>query len=455
LKAVLILSTVKEFMKKVAVIGAGLSGLSAAHFVRKKYPNAEITLFERSDRIGGNIRSERHGEFLLEFGPSAINATNKTLLSLLDELALSNNCIASGSSSRQHYIYKHPNLVPLPQNYFDFLRSSLVPSPLSTVLNERKVAPMDIYDSTKTFAFRHFGRDVASGYVEPLLRRKSFGDVSKLSTNAMLSDLKNIERESGSLFRSNKFSLFKTELINKDFNSEYSFENGLESLCHTLVKHNNLTILFNQQVKAVTQAKDGKVELSVADASYKFDHAFVTTPSHVSAHLLRKCDEEFYKALGLIKYAPVAVVNLVYDHSCIKIDANGYSIAGLDRDHVVHVRFPSKQFAAHSKKNHDIITVYLGGTTNPKLLEKPAHQIVKHALSHLRKTMQIKSDPVLVKIRQYSRGIPQYTMGVEKVWARLDAAKAKYSHISLLGNYQYGTEMEDAVSLAKETVDSL
>lgn len=442
-------------MKKVAVIGAGLSGLSAAHFVRKKFKDAEITIFERSDRVGGNIRSERHGDFLLEFGPSSIGEADADLNALISDLGLAESRISTSEETNSHHIYKHPNLVPMPQGYLEFLRSSLVPSPIKIALAERKVAAMDVYDSTKTFAFRHFGRDVASGMIEPLLRRKTFGDVSKLSTNAVLPKLKQIERDSGSLFRSGKFSLTETPLIAEDFAPRYSFTGGVEALCREVVERDKLLVLYNQQVRSVVQTNDGKVDVVVDDMPYRFDHAFVTTPSHVSAHLLRKCDDEFYKALGLIKYAPAAVVNLVYDHTCVKQAGNGYSIAGLDRDHVVHVCFSSRQFPAHAKAGHEVITVYLGGATNAQLLEKPAHQIVKHALSHLKRTMQINSDPILVKIRQYSRAIPQYTMGVEKVWARLDAAKAKYSAISLLGNYQYGTGLNDCVRLAQKTVDEL
>ena len=40
-------------MQKIAIIGAGVSGLSAAHFLKDKY---EVTVFEKEDRPGGLIK---------------------------------------------------------------------------------------------------------------------------------------------------------------------------------------------------------------------------------------------------------------------------------------------------------------------------------------------------------------------------------------------------------------
>jgi oxygen-dependent protoporphyrinogen oxidase len=442
-------------MKKVAIIGAGLSGLSVAHYTRLKYPEADITILERSDRLGGNIRSERHGDFTFEFGPAAIPNSATLIKKMAADIGLSDQLIQSRSDSWQHYIYRANKLTPLPKSKLDFFKSPLLPSAFSVFFKERSVKPLDIYDSTKTFAYRHFGREIATNLIEPLVIRHSAGDFSKLSTNAIFPDLKAIERQNGSLFKSKEFSLAERGLLHNETSGHFTFVGGLEAFCKKIVEHHNFTVLYNQQVKSVLDEKDGNVRVLVGDADYTFDHVFLTTPSHVSAHLLRSCDEEFYKALGLIKYAPMAIVNLVYDYDCIPQDGTGYTVAGRDRDAVLFVRWNSKMFPSHGKKGQTVISVALGGMTNLMLLNKPAHQIVKQALAHLRRAMGIKSDPVLVKIRQYSRAIPQYTMGIEKVWARLDTVKAAHPSITLLGNYQYGLHMTDLVKLSQESVDSI
>ena len=41
---------------RIAVVGAGISGLAAAHRLRTLLPAAQITVLEQRDRIGGVLR---------------------------------------------------------------------------------------------------------------------------------------------------------------------------------------------------------------------------------------------------------------------------------------------------------------------------------------------------------------------------------------------------------------
>lgn len=440
-------------MKKVAIIGAGISGLSIAHYLKKSNAEIEITLLERSDRIGGNIRSETHAEFLMEFGPSAFKANDYDVLDMVNDIEFKSDLIYSKTQSNRHFTTKRGELIPLPQEALEYFKCDLVRTPFSTFFKERKLKALDVYDSVKSFSFRHFDKTIANHIIESYLTRIYKGDSSKLSTNSCLAELKEIERKSGSLLKAKSKNEKAFDIFRRDKKGFFSFRNGMESFLHKIADFHHLNILFGQQVKSITDSPDGKVKVSVNDSDYKFDQVFLTTPSFVSAHLLRNCDEEFYKSLGLIKYAPLALVNLVFNYDCIKKVGNGYTVSSPEKEDVLSVYWMSQQFPEHGKSGHHTLSVLMGGALHPDLLKLQAHQIVKSALKHLRRFMHIKSDPVHVKIRQYSRAIPQYTMGIEKVWARLDEVKARHPNIILCGNYQYGVEAGDCVRQAKKIVE--
>ena len=66
-------------MKKVAIVGGGITGLTAAHRLRQNH--IEVTLFESSSRIGGVVRTEASNGFLAEAGPNSIWLKEEKILS--------------------------------------------------------------------------------------------------------------------------------------------------------------------------------------------------------------------------------------------------------------------------------------------------------------------------------------------------------------------------------------
>lgn len=440
-------------MVKVGIVGAGMSGIASAHYIHSQIPDADLTIFERTDRAGGHIRSETHGGHLIEFGPHHFSAGDQELIDLIEDIGLSGEQRLSDASSNHHFVYRNQQFVPIPQTRMQWIRSPLTASPLKTLWKDWTRKPADVYDSLKSFGYRHFGKGMTQTIVDAQQMRNYYGDINKLSTNAVLPNFKSTEREKGSALP--LYHKQKSCFLNPDPAGFVTINGGLQRIVESTIAHHNLNILYHQQVRTIKDTPDGKVEIRVNDRTYTFDHVILTTPSFVSAHLLRDCNDEFYRTLGLVKYVPLAVVNLIYDYDCIRQNGNGYTIPSCENQQILSVSWNHKMFPDQQREDHASLTVYLGGTLNPEILEKPAHIIVRTALNQVKKHLQISSDPVLVKIRQYSRAIPQYNMGIEKVWARLDAVKDKHPNIHLVSNYQYGIQLNDCVKLAKSTVEKI
>ena len=81
---------------KVVVAGGGIAGLSCAYELSKG--GAEVTVVE-PDRVGGVIRTERHGDFLIEGGPDSFIVQKPWAKELCEELGLADQLIPTRSRS--------------------------------------------------------------------------------------------------------------------------------------------------------------------------------------------------------------------------------------------------------------------------------------------------------------------------------------------------------------------
>ena len=72
-------------MKKVAIIGCGVSGVASAYFLKKKYPDVEIEFFESSNNLGGRVGSKKIGEKFLDFGGKNIGYKYKLFREFVSE----------------------------------------------------------------------------------------------------------------------------------------------------------------------------------------------------------------------------------------------------------------------------------------------------------------------------------------------------------------------------------
>lgn len=75
--------------KSIAVLGGGLSGLSSAFHLSRRFPTTKITLIEKQSRLGGWVRSQRvniikeNVSILLEAGPRTLRPNSKAVLELV------------------------------------------------------------------------------------------------------------------------------------------------------------------------------------------------------------------------------------------------------------------------------------------------------------------------------------------------------------------------------------
>ncbi|MDX1875029.1 protoporphyrinogen oxidase [Mycolicibacterium sp. 120266] len=95
------------------VVGGGISGLTAAYRLRVAAgPDAEITLFDPADRLGGVLRTEQVGGVSVDLGAEAFIARRPEVPALLAELGLAGRQVASVGA--RPLLYSQGRLHPVP-----------------------------------------------------------------------------------------------------------------------------------------------------------------------------------------------------------------------------------------------------------------------------------------------------------------------------------------------------
>ena len=157
-------------MNSVAIVGGGITGLTAAFRLRRmKVP---VVLYEASRRVGGVIQSVQRDGYLAEFGPNTILETSPSIASLIRDLGLEGERLYSDPRAGQRFIVRESRPVPVPASPAAFFTSRLFSTSAKwQLLKEPFVppAPPDAEESVAELVLRRLGREFLDYAINPLV----------------------------------------------------------------------------------------------------------------------------------------------------------------------------------------------------------------------------------------------------------------------------------------------
>ena len=169
---------------KVAIVGAGISGLSSAYYLRKLCREGnvplELVLFESSARLGGVFDTIKKEDMVLELGPDSFITSKPWALDLARELGLEDSLLGVGyGKGKNTFVYQARRLWPLPEGFFlmapsrllPFLRSRLFSAGAKLRVLFEPLVPRGggEDESIRSFVERRFGREIFEKAAQPLL----------------------------------------------------------------------------------------------------------------------------------------------------------------------------------------------------------------------------------------------------------------------------------------------
>ncbi len=202
--------------KRIAVIGGGIAGLAAAHRIRELNPEAEITLFEASGRLGGSLATVRQDGFLIEQGADSFITDLPWAADLCRRIGFADQLISTNSAARGAMVVARGKLERVPDGFLLMAPQRVWPILRSPILSlagkarlageffvkARRLLPGESDDeSVASFVRRRLGREAFDRIVQPLVGGIYTADPEKLSLAATLPRFLEMERNYGGLIR--------------------------------------------------------------------------------------------------------------------------------------------------------------------------------------------------------------------------------------------------------------
>ncbi len=289
-------------MKRIAIIGGGISGLAAA-FALEEHRRAgaplEYVLYESSPRLGGVLRTEHVEGCVIEAGPDSFLTEKSWAADLCRTLGLGDQLMSSNDADRKTYILVHGRLVLIPDGLMFMVPTKLMPTILSPLFSVKTKLLMarewfhppraaDSDESVASLVERHYGRELVDRLADPLLSGIYGGEASSLSVRAVLPRFAEMERTHGSLGRAvlaarKQMSQAARQPARPLF---ASLKNGMQQLVDALLSHlSRSALLINMPIDNVRAEAHGW-RVSAGAKTDSFDGVIFALPTHSAAKLL-------------------------------------------------------------------------------------------------------------------------------------------------------------------------
>jgi protoporphyrinogen/coproporphyrinogen III oxidase len=485
-------------MKRVAIIGGGISGLTAAYEIelaRKRGADIDWHLYEASNRLGGIIETTRHatpdGEFILEGGPDGWVSEKPWARELAIELGLESELIYSNDTTRKTYIFVGGKLQPIP----DRMRM-MVPEDLSvlegsplfsdsakkayaeeiTRAQELKASAPDRDESVAEFVRRHFGDEVLNTLAAPLLSGVFGGDVQKLSVRAVMPQFVAMEREHGSLIAG-----LQARAGQRMHTAQPIFTSlrcGMVSLTETIAAHlPPERVLFkcdaSQMEDAGWHVLTGKAERSYfggliktyanrsdRDTIDSFDDIIVATPLDVVRGFAGAAGRGAQQLLPTDASSAILVAFAWPEDAARSFTIPpGFGflvpegIAG--EEQLLACTFVDQKFPHRAPDGARVIRAFFGGKSAADLESRSDEVIALCALEQLREILGPIPEPSFSTVQRWPRSLPQYEVGHLERIERLEAMVAQLPGLHLLGNSYHGVGIPDLIRDARATARAI
>ncbi|HEY7638061.1 MAG TPA: protoporphyrinogen oxidase [Gemmatimonadales bacterium] len=448
-------------MAAVAVVGAGLAGLTAAY--RLKQRGVRVVVYEAGDRPGGVILTERREGYLAELGPNSLAAPSPRVRTLLSDLGLESRLLVASPAAQTRYIVRRRKLIALPTSPPELLTTRLLSNSAKlAVFGEPLEEPGDspLEESVAGFVRRRFNQEVLDYVANPFVAGIFAGDPEQLSVRHALPRLHALERTHGSVVRAfvDMMRHRRTDEAGMSAPSLVSFRQGLQELPDALARELNPELRLKAPVTQVRRGPRGWTVGAAYQAAELYDAVIYAAPAHCSDSIdLEFEGSERMKTLASIVHPAVAVLVLGFRREDIThpLDGFGFLTPEVERRRVLGVIFSSTLFPERAPGGHVTLTVFAGGTRDPDLTNADPSTLTARVLDDLRTLLGARGEPTFRAFHLWPKAIPQYELSYGRFKEIMDDVERRNPGLGLAGSYRDGVALGDVMVSAEAQAERI
>lgn len=437
-------------MKSVAIIGTGITGLTAAFYLKRK--GVPVTVYEAGARAGGVIQSSRQNGFLAESGPNTILETSPKISELIRDLNLESRRIYPSPAAKNRYVVHDKKPVAMPSSQAEFLTTKLFSARAKFALaREPFVSPRrdGVEESVAEFVLRRLNQEFLDRAIDPLVAGIYAGNPYKLSVRHAFPKLLEAEQKHGSLIKGQFFGAGekKSGEVSRHNARMFSFDDGLQVLTDALAMQLGDALKLNTPVTKLLQTKDGW-RVSTSNGEAEFEAVIYCGTAFKLAELKIESQTSIdFSVFSEIRHPPVASVVLGFRREDVThpLDGFGMLIPKIENFKILGAIFSSSLFPNRAPENFVTLTSYVGGERQPELALLPTDELVKLVCEDLRVLLGVKGKPAFRHVMLYLKAIPQYNVGYGKFKELMSEIELKTSGLFFAGNYRDGVSLGDSI----------
>lgn len=438
-------------MSRVAIVGGGVSGLSAAYYLGRH--GIPCTLIERERTLGGTVRTERFSDCLVEAGPDSWLAEKAWMLDLVRELGLGDQVIGSNDDRRRTYIVRRGRPRALPESMRLLAPSKpwqAVTSGLFGLAAKARMAgewfrrPQALPErSVAEFVEDHFGLEAVEYLAQPLLAGVYGSPPEDLSADSVIPRFVEYEREYGSLLR----GVWKNRERHREGTLFLTLRNGMGSLTEALRQHlPEACEVIQDDVREVQPSAAGW-RVRADRGEWAASSVIVATPAAEAGRLLAGVDGALAEGLGSIVYTSSVVVALVYPQRGFghPLDGFGLLIPRAERGTLAACTWTNTKFAERAGPGKVLLRAFLAGADADRALESSDESVAALADAELRQRMGFRPAPEASRAYRWPAAMPQYSVGHATRVSQIEERLLRFPGLHLAGNGYAGLGVPDCI----------
>lgn len=497
----------------VAVIGAGISGLSAAQkLIENGIPGNCISIIEQKDRVGGILHTTEHQSCLVEHSADMFTTKIPTALNLCDRIGFKDQLISTNQKNRGAFLATRDSVRGIPAG-FSLVKStqpkSVLASPILSNAAKLRFLLEPVFAknsnallmakelSVKDFSTVHWGKEIFDKIVQPLVSGIYTADPSKLSMKAALKEFFEQGIGGQSLLINTPVSI-----PNSSEPSDHGIQSGLAGASRvseseqqskgarydlflapkfgmgsfTLhlkrwLEQKGVQFQLNSETRSVSKNTfTGNWELSIRrneietrqneiETRQNFHSLIIALPAPRSAKLCQTPAPEIAHRLQKIPYASIAIVVATYR-------SNSFNNLGRDLkfglvvphylgSSLIATSFSSKKFEGRSPEDLILTRSFIGGALNPTAVDLEDRKIFEIAHDQLNRWIRLYQKPIFQQVIRYTNAMPQYHIGHEDLVNQIFQCEKDHQGLFLAGNAYHGVGIPQCIQSGFSAADRL